>query len=285
MHKTKNILFQRMVQKQNYMNKYKLTFILLGTLFVFGCNPFPRDDAHPETPFLEDLLKDKSKFKKIVGMENLSEIIFLKDGRILLKPDNSNLPFKIINAEKNVFLAEKYDWNLPLYIDKQGELYFNLKKYFYPDYKKQEGFKNIVFQDSLSKKSEEVKNLNDSIGLKIWQDYEVKLMKPYGLAPCGNTIVSTDQCDFFEVRNNTLVVRQDERFKIDFLKPKKDIPKFDDDVLIAWNNGKLPNPVYLAYYQINTTKFKCDDMTYPQTVLIDGKTYLYSSSLGLYQLL
>ncbi|TDG36444.1 hypothetical protein EZJ43_07960 [Pedobacter changchengzhani] len=267
------------------MNTHKLTFILLCTFFIFGCNPFPRTDAHPEVPLLEDLLKDKSKFKKIVGMENLTEIIFLKDDRILLKPDNSNLPFKIINPENNVILADKYDWNLPFYIDKQGELYFNRKKYFYPDYKKQEGFKNIVVQDSLSKISEENNDLNDSIGLKIWQDYEVKLLKPYGLVPCGNTIVNTDQCDFFEVRNNTLVVRQDERFKIDFVKQKNDIPKFDDNVLIAWHNGKMPNPIYLAYYQINTIKFKCDDMTYPQTVVIADKTYLYSASVGLYQIL
>ncbi len=267
------------------MKKYKLIFLLFGTVFLFACNPFPEDDAHPEVPLLEDLVKDKSNFKKIVGMENLIEIIFLKDDRILLKPDDSSLPFKIINSENEVILADKYDWSLPFYIDKHGDLYFNLKKHFYPDYKKHEGFKTIVLQDSLSKKSEEVKDLNDSLGLKIWQDYEVELLKPFGLVPCQNTIVNTEQCDFFEVRNNTLIVRQDERFKIDFLKPKKDIPKFDDDVLIAWHNGKLPNPVYLAYYQINNIKFKCDDMTYPQTIVISGKMHIYSANLGLYQIL
>ncbi len=267
------------------MKKYRSIVLLLTTVSFFACNPFPKKDAHPEVPLLEDLVKDKSKFKKVVGMENLIEIIFLKDDRIMLKPDNDKVPLKIITAENEVILVAEYDWTLPFYINKQGDLYFNLKKYFYPDYKKQEAFKNMVLQDSLSKKSEEVKDLNDSLGLKIWQDYEVELLKPFGLVPCQNTIVSNEKCDFFEVRNNTLIVRQTERFKIDFLKPKKDIPKFDDDVLIAWHNGRLPNPVYLAYYQINNIKFKCDDMTYPTTVVLNGKTHIYSANLGLYLLL
>ena len=252
---------------------------------LFACNPFPKDDAHPDVPLLEDLLKDKSKFKKIVDMENLSDVIFLKDDRILLKPDHSNLPFKIINLKNELILEEKYDWDVPFYIDKQGDLYFNREKYDYPDYKKHENFKTIVFQDSLSQKSEEVKNLSDSVGLKTLKDYEIELLKPFGLAPCEYTIVNTERCDVFEVRNNALIVRQNERFKIDFLKPKNDIPKFDDDVLIAWHNGKLPNPVYLAYYQINNIKFKCDNMTYPKTILIGGRMHIYTYGLGVYQIL
>ena len=252
---------------------------------LFACNPFPKDDAHPDVPLLEDLLKDKSKFKKFVDMENLSDVIFLKDDRILLKPDHSNLPFKIINLKNELILEEKYDWDVPFYIDKQGDLYFNREKYDYPDYKKHENFKTIVFQDSLNRKSEEVKNLNDSLGLKVLKDYEIEILKPFGLAPCEYTIVHTERCDVFEVRNNALIVRQNERFKIDFLKPKNDIPKFDDDVLIAWHNGKLPNPVYLAYYQINNMKFKCDNMTYPKTVSIGGKMHIYTYGLGIYQIL
>ena len=56
-------------------------------LFAFACNPFPKKDTHPDVPFITDLLKDKGKFKLVKNMENLSEIIFLKDDRIFLKPD------------------------------------------------------------------------------------------------------------------------------------------------------------------------------------------------------
>jgi len=60
------------------------------------------------------------------------------------------------------------------------------------------------------------------------------------------------------------------------------IPKFDDDVLIACHNGKLPNPVYLAYYQINNMKFKCDNTTYPKTILIGGRMHIYGYGIGIY---
>ncbi|MFD2287097.1 hypothetical protein GJU39_10640 [Pedobacter petrophilus] len=267
--------------------KKSTLFILSAfcTVALSACNPFPKDDSHPELPLLEDLIKDKSKFKKVVGMGNLSEIIFLKDDRILLKPDNSNLPFKISSLKNELILEEIYDWNVPFYIDKQGDLFFNRQKYHYPDYKKHEDFKTIVVQDSLNQKSEEVQNLNDSVGLKALKDYEVELLKPFDLTPCEYIIVNTERCDVFEVRNNALIVRQDEHFKIDFLKPKTDITKFDDDVLIAWHNGKLPNPVYLAYYQINNMKFKCDNMTYPKTIVIGGKMHIYVNSFGLYEIL
>lgn len=266
--------------------KTNLFFLSVFTLILLsGCNPFPKDDPYPEVPLLADLLKDQTKFKKVADMENLSEIIFLKDNRILLKPNDSKHPFKIIDNKNNVILAEKYDWDLPFYIDQQGDLYFNRKKYFYPNYKKQEEFKTIVFQDSLSQKSEELKNLNDTLRIKAIQEYEVNLLIVFGLAPCEYDIVYTERCDIFEVRNQTLIVRQAEHFKIDFLKSRKKIPKFNEDVLIGWNNGKMANPVYLAYHQINNIKFKCDDMTYPTIVNIAGKDHLYDANLGLYQIL
>lgn len=260
-----------------------LSFIAF--LFIFGCNPIPKKDAHPEVPLLTDLLKDESKFRKVSDMKDVSELVFLNDDRILVKPNNSNLPFKIIDVDRNVIFQDVYDWKLPFYVDKQNNLYFNRKKFFYPDYKKQEDFKTIVFADSLSKKYEELKDLNDSLRLKAVDQYEVDLLKPYRLKPCEYVIVNTERCNVFEIRNDALIVRQTELFKSEFSKTKKEIPKFDDDVLTGWNNGRLPNPVYLAYYELNKQKFKCNDMTNPTTVILKGKTYLYASSLGLYQLL
>ncbi len=77
-----------------------LSFIAL--LFVFGCNPFPKKDAHPEVPLLTELLKDETKFRKVAGNDGISEHVFLSDDKILLKPDNSNSPLKIIDLNGKV---------------------------------------------------------------------------------------------------------------------------------------------------------------------------------------
>ncbi|RZL44367.1 MAG: hypothetical protein EOP00_20095 [Pedobacter sp.] len=260
-----------------------LNFIAL--LFVLGCNPIPKKDAHPEVPLLTELLKDSSKFRKVTDMKDVSDLVFLSDDRILVKRDNSNLPFKIIDVNNKVVFEQIYDWDLPFYVDKQGNLYFNRKKFHYPDYKKQEDFKTVVFADSLSKKSEELQHLNDTLRLKAVDKYEVELLKPYGLKPCEYTIANTASCNIFTIRNGALIVRQTELFKTEIFKPKFEISKFDDDILIGWRNGKLPSPDYLAYYELNKQKFKCDDMTYPKTVTLQNKTYLYGPSLGLYEVL
>lgn len=259
--------------------------IIIFVIFIFGCNPIPKKDAHPYVPFLTELLKDGSKFRKVTDMKDVGELIILDDYRILVKPDNSNLPFKIIEINNNIIFKDVYDWKLPFYVDKQGNLYFNRKKFFYPDYKKQEDFKTVVFADSLSKKSDDLKDLNDSLRLKLHYKYEVDLLKPYGLQPCEYTMAHTTNCNVFTVRNGALIVRQTELFKTELFKPEFEISKFDDDVLIGWKNGKLPSPDYLAYYVLGKHKFKCDDMTYPRTVEIAGKQYLHIASQGLYQIL
>lgn len=262
--------------------RYLLFFVLL--VFV-GCNPIPKKDKHPDVPQLIELLKDESKFRKVTDMTGLSSLVFLNDDRILLKPDNSNSPLKIIDVNKNILFEKIYNWEQPFYIDKQGNLYFNGKKFFYPDYGKQEDFKTMVIADSLHKKSEELKDLNDSLQMDALKKYEVEMLKPYGLKPCPYTIVNTERCDVFRVINQTLVVRQADLFKSELDITKTEIPKFDDDVLIGWRNGKLPNPDYLAYYELKKQRFKCDDMTVPKTVSLKGKQYFFAPSLGLYQIL
>lgn len=252
-------------------------------VLLTSCNPFPKKDAHPEVPFLEDLLKDETKFKKIIGPENISEIIFLKDDKILLKPSNSELSFKIIDANKTVYFDQVADWKKPFYIDKAGNIYLNKQKYFYPDYKKHEDFKTVVFKDSLDKKSEQLgTKYPDSIKFKMLDEFEISLLKTYHLTPCEYTVVHQERCNIFEIRNNTLVVRQTELFKNDFSKLPTAIPKFDDDVLIRWENGKMVTPIYLAYHQLNTYQFKCDDMMMPTTINLNGKQYLFTHQFGLY---
>ncbi|MFN0254964.1 hypothetical protein [Pedobacter ureilyticus] len=258
---------------------------LFALLVVLGCNPIPKKDKHPDVAQLTDLLKDESKFRKVTDMEGLSSLVFLNDNSILLKPDNSNSPVKIIDVDKNILFENVYDWKQPFYIDKQGNLYLNGKKFFYPEYKKQEVFKALVVADSLSKKSEEFKDMSDSLALKELKNYETTLLKPYGLKPCAQTIVNTQNCNVFKVINQTLVVRQTELFKSELDVPKTEIPKFDDDVLIGWRNGRLPSPDYLAYYELKNLRFKCDDLVNPSTVTLKGKPYLFAPGLGLYQVL
>ncbi len=262
--------------------KYLLFFVLLTCI---DCNPIPKKDKYPDVPQLIDLLKDESKFRKVTDMTGLSNLVFLNDARILLRPDNSNSPIKVIDVDKNIVFEKVYNWNQPFYIDKQGNLYFNGKKFFYPDYKKQEDFRTVVIADSLSKKSEELEELNDSLRMKALATYELEILKPYGLKPCPYTIVNTAHCDVFTVIGQTLVVRQTDLFKSELDIPKTEIPKFDDDVLIGWRNGKLPSPDYLAYYELKKQRFKCDDMIMPKTVTLKGRQYFFAPGLGLYQIL
>jgi len=197
-------------------------------LFALACNPFPKKDTHPDVPFITDLLKDKSKFKLITNMENLSEIIFLEDDQIFLKPDRSELPFKIIDVNQKLVFQGNFDWELPFFIDKKGNLYFNRKKYFYPDYRKSQDFKNVVFADSVSLKSESLKIDNDSLKIKALNEYESSLLKRYGYEPCEYPVVHQERCDIFEVKNETLFVRKDYIFDSNFSRTAKDVKEFDD---------------------------------------------------------
>lgn len=257
--------------------------LLFSMVLLAGCNPIPKKDTHPELPYLIDLLKDSTKFKQIIGKDQFSELAFLKDDRILLKPGDSELPFKIIDISGKVIIEQRFDWKIPFYLDQEGNLYFNKEKYQYPDYKKHAPFKTVVFKDSIDKKSEELgAQFADSVKFKMLDDYEIKLLQPYGLKPCEYQIVHRERCDVFEIRNNALLVRQEDRYKNDFAKLPAAAARFDEDVLIRWQNGRMVSPVYLAYYQVGQHKFKCDDMTLPQTIQLKGQNYLISNATGLF---
>jgi hypothetical protein len=275
-------------EKKN-MKRTPISIFQVAVCLVFlmetllACNPFPKKDTHPEVPFLADLVKDTTKFIKVLGMEQLSEVIFLKDDRILLKPDNSNLPFKIIDVHRTVIIEKIFDWKLPFYLDKQGALYFNREKYDYPDYKKHDYFKTVVFKDSIDKKSEALgSQFADSIKFKMLDDYEIKLLQPYGLKPCEYQVVNRERCDVFEVRDNVLLVRQDDLYKNDFAKLPVVPETFDDEILVRWQNARIAFPVYLVYYQVAKYKFKCEDMTLPEMIKLKGQDYLFSYALGLF---
>jgi hypothetical protein len=276
-------------RREENMKRPPILIVQLSVCLVFfivalvACNPFPKKDTHPELPFLADLVKDTTKFIKVVSMEQVAEVTFLKDDRILLRPDNSHLPFKIIDINGTVIIEQLFDWKLPFYLDKQGNLYFNREKYDYPDYTKHDHFKTVVFKDSIDKKSTTLDSqFADSIKFKMLDAYEIELLAPYGLKPCEYQVVHRERCDVFEIRNNTLIVRQDDLRKNDFAKVPVAPEKFDEDVLIRWQNGRIAYPVYLAYYQVGKYKFKCEDMTLPTMIKLKGQNYLFSYDLGVF---
>ena len=258
---------------------------LIIMMFASACNPFPKKDNHPEVPLISDLLKDQRKFKLVTDMQNLSEIIFLEDDRIFLKPDRSDAPFKIIDVNQGIIFEKTYDWDLPFFIDKKANLYFNRKKYFYPDYRKSQDFKNVVFKDSLSAKSEELNIENDSLKLLALHKYETTLLKRYGYKPCEYVTVHQERCNIFEIKDETLFVRNDYLFNSEFSRTAKDVKKFDDDVLIRWQQGTLPSPVYMYYYKLGDLKFKGENLILPQVITLHHIKYLYSPDFGLYRII
>lgn len=118
-------------------------------LFLMACNPFPKKDMHPELPFLSELVGKKELFTKIIDYKGVSTVSFLKDDRILVMPDKSNLPLKITDAEGKVLFQVVYDFKKPLYLDPEGNLYGNGRKYFHPDYTRAVDFENVMVSDSL----------------------------------------------------------------------------------------------------------------------------------------
>lgn len=247
-------------------------------LFLTACNPFPKKDTHPELPFLSELVAKTELFTKIIDYKGVSAVSFLKDDRILVMPDNSNLPLKITDAEGKVLFQLVYDFKKPLYLDPEGNLYGNGRKYFHPDYARAVDFENVMVSDSLRKKYEEfeLKNPgNDSLNRKLTDAYEIGFLKRYQMTPCEFVLVNTEKCDVFEVRNNKLLVRQTTLTKNDFAKKEEQLKEFDEAVLLRWRNGRMATPEYMHYYQINDeVKFKIDDVDLLKFGILKGETYL-----------
>lgn len=252
--------------------------------FAFACNPIPQKDAHPEVPLLTELLKDQQKFTMVTDMKDISDIIFLKNDRLFLQPNRSDLPFKIIDVNQHTIFEEVFDWEAPFFIDKSGNLYFNRKKYFYPDYRRSQDFKNIVFTDSIRQYHDGLNMENDSLAQIATDKYEEQLLKKYGYKPCKYDDKHPEQCEIFEVKDETLFVRRDYLFKSQFSNTAKDVKEFDDRVLTRWANGKIPYPVYMYYYKLGDLKFKVENGYHPSVIKIAGSKYLYTPDLGLFRI-
>lgn len=254
---------------------YRLLFIML---FLAACNPFPKKDTHPDLPLLSELLLKKEVFTKVLDYKAVSNISFLKDDRILVLPDHSDLPLKIIDGEGAIVFQEVYNFKKPLYLDQEGNLYCNGMKYFYPDYKRMTYFETVVINDSLNNKHAEfeLKNPgNDVLNRTLNEAYEKEFLEKYHLEPCDFVLVNEERCDVFEIRDNQLVVRQAELIKNDFAKKEQQLNQFDEPVLLRWENSRMVTPEYMYYYQINRElKFKLEEVEMLKFSILKGRTYL-----------
>lgn len=254
---------------------YRLLFIML---FLAACNPFPKKDTHPDLPLLSELLLKKEVFTKVLDYKAVSNISFLKDDRILVLPDHSDLPLKIIDGDGAIVFQEVYNFKKPLYLDQEGNLYCNGMKYFYPDYKRMTYFETVVINDSLNNKHAEfeLKNPgNDVLNRTLNEAYEKEFLEKYHLQPCDFVLVNEERCDVFEIRDNQLVVRQAELIKNDFAKKEQQLNQFDEPVLLRWENSRMVTPEYMYYYQINRElKFKLEEVEMLKFSILKGRTYL-----------
>lgn len=80
-------------------------------------------------------------------------------------------------------------------------------------------------------------------------------------------------------------MRNDYLFNSEFSRTAKDVKKFDDDVLIRWQQGTLPSPVYMYYYKLGDLKFKGENLILPQVITLQGIKHLYSPGFGLYRVM
>ncbi len=103
-----------------------------------------KKDNHPEVQYLSDLVNNKKILQKIeidsIYNENMK---FLKSDKILLQTYDALQNIKIIDLNQNVIFEKKCNPKIKIYIDKNGNIFCDNMKYFYPDYKKSVNFEVI----------------------------------------------------------------------------------------------------------------------------------------------
>ncbi len=162
----------------------KVFLILTFLLFLIGCNPFPKEDSHPEVPYLKDLVKNKNILQKIDFDTIFKEYSFLKSSKILLQPHRYSDEFRIIDINKNSIFEMKIDSEIPTYFDKSGNIYCNNMKYFYPDYKKSIVCKSIDIKKIINDYQMAIEKTlpnNDSVFWVKSREYAKKIIKKNNL--------------------------------------------------------------------------------------------------------
>jgi hypothetical protein len=279
------------------MEMYVFFFVLLMNS---ACNPIPKKDSHPELPYLKELLKDQSKFKKVKFnvKDETPELYFLKSGKIVLSSNNSDAPIKIVDVNNKVLFEKVYNWNIPFYMDSIGNIYCDNKKYLAPQYKSEIPFTAVNIADSMNAYRSQLEKMfpstdnalkqwnNDSVSTKMYTEFEKQLLLKYGI----DTNSSDDM--IYKISNNQLIVfnNKGNLFVIDaYLKSSSKVEYFDESILLEYrtSGGHFggPYPVYLNYHLLkNGIKFKEEDNPWPVTISLDGNDYIYFNKCGLYQI-
>ncbi|SEQ94543.1 hypothetical protein [Epilithonimonas lactis] len=281
------------------------SLFVVSILLLTNCDYIPKDDKHPEVPFFEDIIQDKSIFQPVVtrdpAVHDSHQLFFLNNGKyISVKetleevPGNDEDGVKKTTKHLNVYnvLIEdlnnrpfltrivKTDKYSPIIVDKDANLYLDGNFYGSPDYKLLKKLKLINITDSLAARTQKETSTNidslNQVQLSILErKYHFKQKND------EDYIIQNDQLILF--RNTDIIV--------DALHQQKVFDEFDDSILIEYRNDNraFPNSYYYYYYNIGKIKFKYFDgksgTTNPTKIEFGGQTYMYHPKFGIYRII
>lgn len=274
---------------------------VLTLLLLMNCGYFPKHDKHPEVPFFEDIIRDKSIFEPIATIDSAArdshQLFFLNNGKyISVKesfeevPGNNDDGFKKDIEHLNVYTVQINDLNnksflaeivktnkySPIIVDKNANFYLDGKL----DYKLTKKLNLINITDSLSARIEKetspntdsLKNVHLSL---LEQKFHFKQKKD------GDYIIQNE---------NLILLRNTDNI-VDALQEQMAFDEFDDSILTEYRNDNraFPSSYYYYYYNIGNVKFKYFDgksgTTNPTKIEYGGQTYLYHPKFGIYRLI
>jgi len=273
--------------------------------FLMNCGYIPKDDKHPEVPFFEDIIQDRSIFEPIAMIDPAArdshQLFFLKNGKYLsvkesmeevpgngedgVKNDTEHLNVRTVQIEdlNNIsFLTGivKTNQYSPIIVDKNANLYLDGNFYGSPDYKLTKKLKLINITDSLSARTEKETSTNtdslNKIHLSILENkFQFKQKK-------GEDHV---------IQNDNLILFRNTDVIMDALQKQTAFDEFDESILMEYRNDNraFPSSYYYYYYNIGKIKFKYFDgksgTTNPTKIEYGGQNYLYHPKFGIYRII
>lgn len=273
--------------------------------FLMNCGYIPKDDKHPEVPFFEDIIQDRSIFEPIAmiapAARDSHQLFFLNNGKYLsikesmeevpgngedgVKNDTEHLKVRNVQIDdlnNRSFLTGivKTNQYSPIIVDKNANLYLDGNFYGSPDYKLTKKLKLINITDSLSARTEKETSTNtdslSKIHLSILENkFHFKQKK-------GEDHV---------IQNDNLILFRNTDVIMDALQKQTAFDEFDESILMEYRNDNraFPSSYYYYYYNFGKIKFKYFDgksgTTNPTKIEYSGQTYLYHPKFGIYRII
>lgn len=273
--------------------------------FLMNCGYIPKDDIHPEVPFFEDIIQDKSIFEPIITIDSAArdshQLYFLNNGKYLslkqsleemagndeegVKKDTEHLSVHNVQIEDlnnksflmGIVRSNKFS---PIIIDKNANLYLDGNFYESPEYKLKKRLKLINITDSLSARTEKETSTNTD-SLKNFHLAILERQYNFQQKKDEDYIIQNDHLILF--RNTDIIV--------DALQKQTEFDEFDDSILVEYRNDNraFPSSYYYYYYNIGKIKFKYFDgksgTTNPTKIEYGGQNYLYHPKFGIYRII